>query len=230
MSPPAVLRCGVASDGFLGELAPDELARLRALGVERRAGAGSRLFHEGEHSTVVFALTSGHVKVVRTSQDGRETVLGFRGPGDLLGEVGVVTGRARSATALALTAVTALAVPAPAFLDFLRSAPQAGFALVRMLSTRLADADTARAEYGGSDVGARLARRLLELAGPDPGAVADGVRLGLPLTQEELAAWIGCSREAVARALAELRRDGVVRSGRQAIWVLDVEELRRRAQ
>lgn len=219
----------MASHGFLGELAPDELMRLRALAVERRAAAGSPLFREGEASVVVLVLTTGHVKIVRTSADGRETVLGVRGPGDLVGELGAVTGRPRSATALALVPLTALVVPAPAFLDFLRGAPRAGFALVRMLSTRLADADQARAEYGGSNVGVRLARRLLELADSGTRADAGGLRLELPLTQDDLAAWIGCSREAVARALAELRRDGVVRSGRRAMWLLDVEELRRRA-
>lgn len=227
---PGVLPCGVASGAFLDQLAPAELDRLRELGAERRAAAGTRLFREGEPSAAVFALTAGQVKVERTSADGRTTVLGFRGPGDLLGELGAVTGRPRTAAATALEPVSALVLPAPAFLAFLRGAPQASLALVRMLSERLADADQARSEYGGADVGVRLARRLLSLAPPGAQVDGHGVRTALPLTQDELASWIGCSREAVARALAELRRDGVIRTGRRALWVLDVEELRRRAE
>lgn len=223
-------RGGGATGGFLAELAPAELERLQALGVERRIAVGTRLFREGDGSAVVFALTRGHVKVVRTGEEGRETVLGFRGPGDLLGEVGAVNGGPRSASALALEPVTARVVPAPAFVDFLRSTPRASFALVRMLSVRLADADRARTEYGGSDVGVRLARRLLELAAMGAEDDPEGVRIALPLTQDELAGWIGCSREAVARALSELRREGLVRSGRRAMWLVDPEELRRRAE
>jgi CRP/FNR family transcriptional regulator, cyclic AMP receptor protein len=56
-----------------------------------------------------------------------------------------------------------------------------------------------------------------------------GIRITLPFTQEELAGWVGASREAVAQALRTLRASGYVQTQRRAYTVIDIEGLRRRA-
>jgi CRP-like cAMP-binding protein len=94
-------------------------------------------------------------------------------------------------------------------------------ALVQVLAARLREADLRRVEFGALDATPRLARRLLELAGD--GSSVEG------LNQEDLASLIGASRESVAKALAELRRAGLVRTGRRSIELVDVAGLRSRA-
>ena len=75
----------------------------------------------------------------------------------------------------------------------------------------------------------RVARRLLEL-GERFGVPEEGrIEIELPLSQEELAAWTGSSREAVSKALQLLRSVGIVETGRKHVTLLDVDALRRRA-
>ncbi|MCU1430746.1 MAG: cyclic nucleotide-binding protein, partial [Actinomycetia bacterium] len=70
-------------------------------------------------------------------------------------------------------------------------------------------------------------RRLEELVADHGEATDDGVRIALPLTQEELAGWVGASRESVARALRTLRDRGVISTGRRRVVVHDGAALAR---
>jgi CRP-like cAMP-binding protein len=98
-----------------------------------------------------------------------------------------------------------------------------------MLSSRLRDADEKRVEFAAYDSVGRVARRLVEMAGRFGDPEGLGVRITLPLTQEELAGWTGSSREAVSKALQALRDRGLIETKRRAVTVLDLEGLTRRA-
>jgi CRP/FNR family transcriptional regulator, cyclic AMP receptor protein len=215
---------------FLDALSEDEVAHLRARGVVRRFPRGDALFHERQESDRVMLLTEGRVKIASISEDGRETVLAFRGPGEVLGELSAIDGLPRSAGVTAVDPVVALVVPARAFRAFLERSPRASLWILERLVARLREADRKRAEFGASDTIGRVAARLVELAAdygrPQPGG---GIRIDLPITQEELASWVGSSREGVNKALQTLRGLGWVETERRAITVLDVEALRTRA-
>jgi CRP-like cAMP-binding protein len=215
--------------GFLGALAPQEAASLRQCAVPRRFRRGQALFHEGAASDRVLALVSGRVKISTTTDEGKEVVLAYRGPGDLLGELSVIDGQPRSAGAEAIEPVQALAIAAADFRAFLVAHPHVGLMLLHTLSRRLRDADRKRVEYGAHDTVGRVAARLLELANRYGEPVTDGVRIGLPLTQEELAGWTGASRESVSKALQTLRNAGWVATERRRITVIDQDALRRRS-
>jgi len=95
---------------------------------------------------------------------------------------------------------------------------------------RLRDADRKRIEFGTYDALGRVALRLAELAERFGQTAERGVRITLPLTQDELAAWTGSSRESVTKALRTLRRHGVIETSRRSVAVLDVDGLRARAR
>jgi CRP/FNR family cyclic AMP-dependent transcriptional regulator len=215
--------------GFLGALTPEQASSFRARAVPRRFRKGQALFHEGGSSDRVVAILVGRVKVSTLTDDGREIVLAFRGPGDLLGELSAIDGQPRSASVEAIEPVEALAVTPVDFRGFLTDHPEIGLMLLETLSRRLRDADRKRVEYGAHDTVGRVAARLVELAEqygePDP----LGIRIALPLSQEELAGWTGASREAVNKALHTLRGAGWVVTERRRITVCDPEALRRRS-
>jgi CRP-like cAMP-binding protein len=79
-------------------------------------------------------------------------------------------------------------------------------------------------------VAGRLAQRLLELSERFGSEREDGIEIRLPLSQEELANWVGASREAVSKAFQLLRTLAVVETGRRRVTVRDVDALRRQAQ
>src|SRR5215218_5190595 len=75
------------AERFLDALTPEEVAHLHERGVVRRFPRGTALFHERQVSDRVMLLTQGRVKIASISDDGRESVLAFRGPGEVLGEL-----------------------------------------------------------------------------------------------------------------------------------------------
>jgi CRP-like cAMP-binding protein len=157
---------------------------------------------------------------------GKEVILGFIGPGELLGEVAALDGEPRSATAEAVDPVRAVVVPRAAFERFVASRPDAALALLRSLARRLRAADRQRLEFAAYDVVGRVARRLVELCERHGEAAGSDTVITLPLSQDELAAWTASSREAVAKALQLLRRLGWVETHRRRIVVLDLAALR----
>ncbi len=215
--------------GFLSVLDPEQSEALRDHGIVRSFRKGQAIFHQGGSSDRVVVLLKGRVKVSTLTEEGKEIVLAFRGPGDLLGELSALDGEARSASVETIEPVEALAVPASDFRSFLIAHPEVALLLLRMLSRRLRDADRKRVEYGAHDTVGRVSARLVELAERYGEPVKRGVQIGLPISQEELAGWTGASREAVSKALQTLRKVGWVVTERRRITVLDLESLRRRS-
>jgi CRP/FNR family transcriptional regulator, cyclic AMP receptor protein len=190
---------------------------------------GTFLFSEGDVSNRVVLLLSGRVKVSSVSEDGHETVLGYRGAGDVLGELAAIDGEEHLANVTVIEAGEALVIPAERFLGALEEQPGLALALLRSIVGRLRDADRKRAEFAALDVVGRVAHRLVELAERYGEPVAGGTRIGLPISQRELAGWVGSSREAVNKALGQLERRGMIAAERRHLVVLDLEGLRERA-
>jgi CRP-like cAMP-binding protein len=172
-------------------------------------------------------LLSGSVKVHKTAAEGAEVVLALVGPGDLLGEMSAVREAVRSANATALEPVEGLVVPVPDLRAFLSAHPHATLALLEMAVARLHLADLRRIEFATAGSLARVATRLVELAERFGVESEDGaIEVGIPLTQEELAAWSASSRESTARALHTLRELGALETRRRRLIVRDLEKLR----
>ena len=221
--------------GFLAELGQAHLEALRARGWRRRFTRGAVLFEEGGSSEQVMIVLSGRVKISHFTNDGREIILAVRGPGELLGELSAIDQEPRSATALAAEPVEALVMTSEDFQQFVASTPRAAMVMLTGLVRRLREADRKRIEFASYDTVGRVALRLLDLAkqfGEPVGratASPDAVRITLPLSQQELAGLIGASREAVSKALQQLRKRGWIETQRRGISILDPEALRRRA-
>jgi len=209
----------------------DLLSESDRLEFERRAGPrrfkrGSTLVNEGGPGSEVMLLTEGRVKVSITTAAGRDIVLGFMGPGELLGELAVIGDQPRSGTTEALEPVQALAISAADFRALLER-PSFADAMLRSLVNRFGDADRRRIEFASLQALGRVATALAALAEQHGEPDGDAIAITLPLSQEELAAWTGSSREAVAKALASLRGLGAIRTERRRIVVLDLEALKR---
>ncbi|KAB8188661.1 helix-turn-helix domain-containing protein [Nonomuraea phyllanthi] len=213
---------------FLSLLTDEEAAALRAAGRPRRWDRGTTVINEGDTSDWVLVLLEGRVKVSSHTSAGTEVVLAVRGPGALLGEMSAIDGSPRSATVTALEPISGVVVrDFPAFLE---SHGRVAVLLMRLVTGKLRDADRKRIEYGAYDTTGRVATRLLELADRYGEQTGAGVRVALPLSQDELAGWTGSSREAVSKALRSLRDRGLIETGRRRVVIHDLDGLRRRAR
>jgi CRP/FNR family transcriptional regulator, cyclic AMP receptor protein len=211
------------------QLEPADADALSARGIAREFRRGHALCHERQLPDRVLVIRSGRVKITVSSAAGREVVLAFRGPGELVGELSALDDEPRSATVVALEPVEALAIAHGDFRAYLADHPAASLALMRMLARRLRDADAKRLEFASASTLERVASRLLELCERFGETAGDYVEIDLPLSQEELAGWAGASLESVGRALQTMRGLGWIETRRRQVRVIDIDALRRAA-
>jgi CRP/FNR family transcriptional regulator, cyclic AMP receptor protein len=216
-------------DDFLAVLGDRERRALEERGRGVRLEAGERLLQQGQVGDSVAIIAKGRAKVSYTTREGRELVLRFCGPGELVGELAVLDQRPRLSSVTALEPMEVLLVPARDFVALLGNMPGLALELSRMLSRRFRDADLKRVEFGASDTVGRVAARLVELAESHGNPTEEGILITLPISQDELGAWTGASRAGVAAALRTLRELGWIATERRRLTVRDVDSLARRA-
>jgi CRP-like cAMP-binding protein len=209
-----------ASSTLDADLWDDLVAQGRAVRYQR----GSVIFLEGDRSTEVYLVVSGRVKLSACTRDGRELAVGYKQAGDLFGELAAIDGLARSATATALDPVTAVSVPAAGFLRFLEANPALALPLLRLLADRLRAATSHQIDLRTGTTISRVAGGLVDLA-DRTGISFDGPTT-VTLRHDDLAAWVGVNREAVSRALAQLRARGLVVTRRGKVELIDLTALR----
>jgi CRP-like cAMP-binding protein len=213
------------ADSFLGGLDATEMAALRTTGRSVRVRSGNYLCREGEVANGVWFMLAGTVKLTKVAPSGREALLELRGPGEIVGEMGAIDGQTRSADVVALSAVDALVVSVDQFLGLMRSRALFATRLAEVLVARVRQASSRQLELGTVDVMGRVCARLAEVVQSRGESTADGV-LVRGITQHDLAAWVGTSRDSVVRVLRQLRNAGLAESGRGRLLVRDVAAVR----
>jgi CRP-like cAMP-binding protein len=205
-------------------------AALRTHGIKRTFPRGHALFTEGDLGERVFLIDTGWVTLRSAGPDGEEMILALRGPGEVVGEMSAFDGAPRTATALAVDEVEAVVAPARSVAAALEKDVAAANDFARILVARLRESDSQRVEFTVLDTLARVARRLLDLADRFGQPTPEGIKVELPLSQEELASWCGASREATVKALRTLREVGGITTGRRVVTLHDREALERHAR
>ncbi len=190
-------------------------------------GRGTPLCMEGDPSTHLLVLLAGWAKVISSTMEGHEMVLALRGPGDVIGELAGDLAGYRTATVRALMTIEALLIGADRFNAFLDAHQGAVRAYRKVMSARqheLGQNLRTRMESSGAQ---RLARLLLDLADRCGRQTERGVALAVPLSQADLASWVGVSRATVTRALQDWRRRGLVSTQPGVITIMDADTLQR---
>jgi CRP/FNR family cyclic AMP-dependent transcriptional regulator len=204
----------------------DSLAAIARTMRSRRFRRGEVLFHEGDPGDALFIVVSGALKVTLPSEEGEEAILASLGRGDFLGELALLDGAPRSASAIALEASEVLTLPRQQFHELVATVPAIRDALLASLTAELRRLTMHVAELHFLDLTGRLAARLARLAVDQGVPGADGsMRLDAPLTQSDLAAMVGATRQSVNKLLGEFVDRGLVRLERDTIVVPDADAL-----
>ena len=215
---------------LLSELSDDDAAVIRPHTHVVLARRGDRLFEEGDLGDRLYLVIEGKVKLIRTAPDGRESLVSVHGPGDMFGELAMFDPTYRSSAAVAVTDAR-LAVMAHGDLRaVLATRPPVALLLLKSLAQRLRRITEANTNLIFTDVPGRVARALLELAGKFGVERDDGIQVDHDLTQEELAQFVGASRETVNKALADFATRGWIQLAAKSVLIIDAGRLRRRAR
>lgn len=222
MDPLDEVQAKLASDSLLRALAPDQLAALLQKAKRRELSPGDIVINQGDENGdfAVFVL-SGGLKVSFVSAGGREIILNYCAPGELVGEIALLDSGPRTATVTAAVPSSVLLIPTTIFLETVASNPASVVGVMRELAQRVRQQNLVIESDRTFSMGPRLARALVRLIDRERG---DGSLLYNP-SQSDLGAFAGLARENVSRLLSEWEEQGVVSREGRALVVDDVEYL-----
>ncbi|MFQ5926454.1 MAG: Crp/Fnr family transcriptional regulator [Terriglobia bacterium] len=221
------LGCVLREEGLFCRLSAESSRQLSAIRQTAFYPPGALLFVEGESLRGLFILCSGQAKVSANSSAGRSIILRVVEPGEVLGLSSVIAHSSSPVTAETLAASQVAFIPRAEFLEFLRSHAEISLRVAEHLSMELHKAwEQSRLLALASSTRAKLAQLLLDWAGQQGQTTAEGVRVSLHMTQEEIGETIGTARETVSRLLAEFKRRGVIRIKGRTILIVQPDALR----
>ena len=184
----------------------------------RRYQRGEVIFHEDDPADRMHIIVDGRVKISIASEDGRERDIALFQSGDCFGEMALLDGSNRSATATAVDATETMVLFRQGFLDFLGENPELDADVNQMLGDMVF-----------LDMPTRVAKQLLALAETYSEDAKPGDQIVVSLGQDELARLVGASRETVSRPLNSYRRLGMLDTSHRRITITDLARLERMA-
>ena len=196
---------------FLRTLPPDLTDELDRRSVRKRYSDGDTIFRRGDEGHGLFRVRAGHVQVLGPGPEGRDFVLTVLAPGEWFGELSLLDGLPRTHDNVAIGETELSFVPKRDFLEILRERPEHYAHFAELLSHRVRMLFRLVEDVVLLDLPARLAKRILEIAGDHGTERAGATSIELHLPQEDLAAMVGATREAVGRHLKRWEREGWIR-------------------
>jgi CRP/FNR family cyclic AMP-dependent transcriptional regulator len=185
---------------------PSALEVIARAAMQRHVTRGTQVIREGEQTDFVYLVLSGNLNVMVSNPEGREAILSILGPGEMFGEMGVLDDEARSATVVAVSAGTLVAITKSDFKHHLRENFDVALYVMRKLVQRLRAADRRIESLALLDVSGRVVRLLRDIAEAATGEQIITRRV----SRQEIAKMVGASREMVSRVLKDLQARGLI--------------------
>ena len=208
--------------GVLGQLPDKTLAVLKDRWREDLHDAGALVIGDGDEGDDIYFVLSGEARSAVFTRNGREISFTTLGPGDCFGELSAIDGRPRSASVTALNRAVIARLGGAEFMRLVGDEPEFGRVMLRLLTSKLRALSERMVEHVELNAGQRVCGVLVQMArgartGPDSARLTPSPR------QDEIAAQISARREAVAREMARLQRDGLIK---RASGGLDIPSIR----
>jgi CRP-like cAMP-binding protein len=204
------IRDALADSDVFGALADEELDRLIGQGHIVRRQSGAVVFRKGDPAEDLMIVLCGRIRLSSASRHGREVLFDFIGPGRCFGEMALLESKTRKLDAIAVRPSVIFALRRRDALACLERHPEVAVRTIRVLCERLSRAMEMFEDRAQLGLPSRTARALLRLAGEYGSLEGDVVRIGLRISQGEIAALVGATREKVNRQLCAWCRSGIL--------------------
>jgi len=203
------------------DLGPNVIEALAGMCTTRTLRAGEVLFRENDPGDALYGIRRGEVLIETGTASGKRVLLNTLGSGDLFGEVALLDGQPRTADAVAVEPTELFVLRRSDVLAYLAREPAIAIKLIELLCARVRYIAGQMNEMTVLPLATRLARRLTVLA-EDFGSE-------IQISQEQLGAYVGSTRESVNRQLQAWRKAGHLDLKRGCILLRDKEALSRHA-
>jgi len=206
-------------------LEPTELERMITQARSLRIAKHQPVFEQEQDAHSFFLLLDGHVRVIKTTPDGEEVIVRYITPGELMGIASALGRTTYPASAIAVVDCVVLAWPSGVWSEFASAFPSFGANTYRTVGNRLQDAHTRVVEMSTEQVDQRVAHALLKLVNQTGKRTDEGLLIDFPISRQDIAEMTGTTLYTVSRLLTAWEEQGLVKSGRQKVTVVDPHRL-----
>lgn len=211
---------------LFSNLTEEELSQLAQIVRERKFDRNQVIFYEGDLGGSLYVIVSGTVKIVIMADDGREHILGLLDEGNFFGEISLIDGEPRSATAIALDKVNVVMISRDDFVRLLRENPEMSLKIMKTLCDRLRRTDKHVETLAFLSAPGRVAQVILNWAEKEAPGEDKNVHIPHKMTRQEFASIAGTSRETLTRVLMDFQDDGLIKLEKNSILLNDRKHLR----
>ncbi|MDR3726696.1 MAG: Crp/Fnr family transcriptional regulator [Terracidiphilus sp.] len=211
---------------LLSSLSPTELQLLAARTMRKHFTTGELVFSEGDACTGLHFISSGKVRIFKSSASGREQVLAVNVPGESIAELPVFDGGSYPASAIAIEEVEIAFISQRDFHAFCLEHPEVPLKVLTVVGARLRRLVGIIEELSFTTIRQRLVSTLLRLAESEGKQTGSGIEIHLPASHQELANQLGTVRELISRNLMRLQAEGLLDVDARQIVVKDVKGLK----
>ena len=216
----------LAQSPLFAPLSAEDRARLGRQLLRRSFERDEYVFLEGDPAERLFFVAEGQVKMVKHSEGGRETILATFGPGQIVGEVGVLVGDVYPATAQAMEPTVTVGLRRADYVSWIRTRPDLAWALIQELGRRLQHAHESIRSMAVEKVERRVARVLLRMASTAGQRLEGGaVLITLPLSRQDIADMAGTVIETAIRSMSRFQKQGFIETREGRIVLLKPHQL-----
>ena len=208
---------------------PDDLTRIALRMTRRKFRRDEVIFHEGDPGDSLHVVVEGRVKISRESSEGEEAIVAVLAPGDSFGELVLLDGAPRSATATAIEATETLTMSRETFAELVDGGSPFRWQVLVGVARRVRRLTDQLAEVHFLDLAGRLALQLTRLAEEAAPGQATDIRLSRSLTQSDLASMVGGTRQRVNQIIGDFVDEGLITMESGGMLIRDLERLRARA-
>ena len=212
-------KCALETNSIFKHLTRDEAEKLTYEKDFRHYKRGDILYHEGNRISGFYCVNSGIIKVFKTGLDGKEQIIRFAKPGDIIAYRSVLSNEPACTTAKVIEDCQVCFIPTEILISFVKSNPSFALELVKLTCHELGEANSYITDIAQKTVRERLAEVLIQLV--TEFGLDEQKYLKISLTREELAGLVGTATETAIRLLNSLREEGLLATEGKKVRLLD---------
>ncbi|MEK6646520.1 MAG: Crp/Fnr family transcriptional regulator [Candidatus Firestonebacteria bacterium] len=210
---------------FFAEMTNKEFRIISDVILDKQYKENSYLFFENAKGNDLFIILSGLVRIYKSDSTGKVKTLAYLRSGDFFGEMSILDGEVRSASAQAMEDTHVYVIKGNDFKREIVNNPIVAWKIMKTLSKRLRDANKQIENLTFRNLPGRLANVLIDLSRKHGKKVSNGIRINLKLTHQDLADMVGTAREVVTTLMSAFKKANCIDMDKHYVTITNKEEL-----
>ncbi|WP_425446266.1 Crp/Fnr family transcriptional regulator [Dethiothermospora halolimnae] len=207
-------------------LEKEQLSEVTNLIVRRTYKKGQIICFEGDISDKLYVINKGKIKIFKYTKEGKEQILYILSEGDFIGDLSLLKEEELKFNAEALEDVNMCILTKRDFDNILKSNPEIALKILEVVHDRIVKLENLIQSLSTKDIEARIASLLISFIKDFGVNKKDRLELNIPLSREDMANYIGVTRETISRKLSNLQSEGIIELvGNKRIIIKDIEGL-----